>query len=244
MVASQQPIVKLPSILYIVLALVVLIAVVVMIQVVYVRMKLSKYSNDDYYKQMLVKNEYQDTQSINACSNLGIYGMEIDATLTATLNSNAVKLSTQNTFALPSYHYTLPIGDKFASVEHTPTTYITIALIAGAAASRLTNDIAARKVDYVTWGQSLYRIAHFPDYSDKVPDAKKIPNRVYIALIPIPTLNELARHTNSAAQSTLTATSTNQPVITSFLSSSASAITQPLDLTKLPSLMQVVGYAV
>ena len=57
-----------PSYLYYILAFAVALALILLVQVIYVRIKLSKYTKDEYYKQLLVKNEYNNTQS-TACSN-------------------------------------------------------------------------------------------------------------------------------------------------------------------------------
>ena len=166
--STPEPAVKVPGYVYYFLAVVLALVVIVIIQVIYVRVQLSKYSKDDYYKQLMVKNEYVTTQN-QVCSNFSVYAWQIDTVLAKLMNENAIRLGFTTQMDLPKYFYTIPTSGSFKTIEYTSSDLYFVPLVTSSiATTRFINDCISQNVDYVSWHAGLFRVQAMQDFKDKM----------------------------------------------------------------------------
>lgn len=243
-----NPMPKIPegsnTLYYIILAALLVVLVILAIQVIYVRLSLAKYSKEEYYKQLLVKNEYVSQQTKDMCSNFGVYALQIDTNLARSLNSGFVYNHAIDTIKIEPIHYTVPINSGYVTVEYRShqVHYLPINTSV-AATSRFINDYLANKIEYITWNANLFRIVYIPNFADQVKllyETKHLQKHYFdgkdiFALIKIPTISELALY-----NSTLASSSNLSPVLKSFIGDSSGVF----DATILPEAVHVIGYKV
>ena len=230
---------------WIILSVLVFLVFILIVQVVYVRIKLGRYSNDDYYKQLLVKSEYEK-QNEGVCSNISIYAWEIDKSLSMVLNQKEIKAKAQASVKLPEQIYIIPSADgKKQAVTYYPQEFEILALVANPASVRFVNDVAQKKVDYITFGNLLYRVDVVTDYETKISEfltyanrdaLPLLKNKYFVALIPIPSWNQLSMNNFDMINIKKTDIS-----IQGFIASSSP---NAIDLSNLPTYLHVIGYRV
>lgn len=234
------------STLYYIITALVVVLVILVVQVVYVRTSLAKYTRDDYYKQLLVKNEYTTTQD-QSCSNFGIYAWPIDTFLAKLLNAPGMRKMAALKVAAPSYFYSVPSKAGFQTIEYASTDVYYIPLVgASTATSKFMNDLLSKRVDYVTWQGGLFRVAPAVDYKQKMHkylSEKSFDNVIsmldsvsIIALIAIPTLSKLKEQDYAFAEK-LDETSPDT-IVYSFIGDSRSELV----VDALPNSFHVFAY--
>jgi hypothetical protein len=227
--------------MYGVFGVAVLLLVVLIMQIVNVRGLLKTYSKDDYYKQILVKNEYNTVQA-TSCSNIGIYGWQIDTILAGLLSNISAQINT--TVKMPSFFYSVPTTSGIRTIEYSTSEIFYIPILSSSpATTRFVNDVLSNKIDYVTWSAGLFRPVYVPDFSQQMlPYLTKakynniiqlLETNSVIALCKIPSMTLLKTMDFDLAQSTDVLSDTT---LQSFLGDSRGNI---LDL---PNSLHIIGY--
>lgn len=233
--------------LYIIISCVIILIVILCFQVVYVRTQLYKYIKDDYYKQLLVKNKYVEEQTLQRCSNFGIYTWQINTALATYLNDSALKSQLLSIIKRPSFFYSVPTKIGLQSVEVPSEDMYFIPIIKDSPTShRFINDMLANRVDYVTWQTGLYRASYLTTFKDDVKDFLELKGLTnitslletskIIALSKIPHLSTIREINYEMSESI----PDNAPdhLIQSFIGDSR----QEINISNLPNNLQVVGY--
>jgi len=238
-----------PMVCKVLLAIGLILLVVLGVQVLYIKTLIGKYSKDDYYKQLLVKNEYVEQQTQTMCSNFGVYGWQINTSLAKYINEPSMKAQLIHLIKLPAFFYSVPTKLGLQTVEF-PTTDVYFIPLASTspATERFVADVLANRVDYVTWQTGLFRSAYLANFKDKVTEFLEfkgfknvvgmLNNVKVIALCKVPTLSMLKEFDYSFAQSI--DETVPDTLIQSFIGDSR----QELDIENLPVSLQVVGYKI
>jgi len=237
-----------PKYIFFIVALAFAVLVVLTFQVVFVRIQLSKYDQDDYYKQLLVKNEY--VNNVESCSNFGVYAVTVETSLIQIINHGDLLNKAVASVQLPLYVYTIPTKNGFQSIEYVNYDVIFLPLTKSPGTARLVNDILKQRVDYVTWSSNLFRISVCSDYKDKMQEYllsngygdtyKAMENMSIIVLTKIPSLDSLKEADYQFGESI--DSSTPATIIHSFIGTSQSSI--DFGSFSDAAMLHLVGYKV
>ena len=164
---------------------------------------------------------------------MGVYAWLTDPFVTQSLNQTNEMNKVKAIVTLPPQVYSVYGNGRFSSIEYVPKEFKLLALVRGPSTSRFTNDIAAEKVDYVTWGQGLYKVVHLADIHAKM-DRSDLKEREVFALISVPSIAEVRAQMFIAPQESF-----DKPIIQGFITS-----TETTFPATIPKMMQVIGYKV
>lgn len=159
---------RVPSYVYYIVAVLVVAVVMLLFQIIYIRVHLSKYSKDDYYKQLIVKNEFQSNGQ--SCSNLGVYAVTVVTNLVQIINQGVLLGLASSSIQLPAFVYSIPTSSGFQSIEYTNRDIVLLPLTKSPGSSRLVNDILGQRVDYITWASNVFRASVSMDYKDRMQE--------------------------------------------------------------------------
>lgn len=242
---------KLPSHIYFIIAGLLLLVAVLLVLVINVRSNLAKYSKDDYYKQLLVKNEYTTTQTTAACSNFGVYALQVDTAIAKHLNSGVIHTFAATKLAVPSFFYSVPTPKNgIMSVDYKSRKVNFLPVKAKSpTTSRFVTDILAGRVDFITWQKGMFRVTIASAFKDDMKEffdkkgfqnvAKALDDVVVLMLIKLPTLSDLAEQDYALSQILAQGKAPNS-IIQSFIGES----TVEFAVDSLPNGMHVIGYKI
>lgn len=222
--------------------------IILFIQIIYIRTKLAKYSQEDYYKQLLVKNKYVDEQTYQQCSNFNVYIWQINSTLASYLNDTTYKPQIQTILKPISFLYSVPTKIGLQSVSVVSTNLFFIPLVNSPPTSRFINDCLSKRIDYITCQYGVYRCLYMPDFKNQMGEFftyqglktvdKSLDNTSIIVLSKLPTISAI-REINFELQEAID-DSTPDILIQSFAGDSRSDFPS----TELPNVLQVFGYII
>lgn len=242
---------KIPLYIYYILAGLLVVVVILVIQVMHVRSSLATYSKDDYYKQLLVKNEYTSTQSTTACSNFGVYALQVDTAIAKHLNSGVIHTYASNKIDTPKFFYSVPTPKNgIMSIEYKSRNINFLPLKAkSASTSRLVNDMLGGRVEFITWQKGMFRVVLAPSFKEDMKEffetkgfdnvRKALDDVVVVVLVKLPTLSELAED-NYVLSQMLERGNAPDGIIHTFIGQS----TLEFNVDALPNGLHVIGYKI
>lgn len=242
---------KLPSHIYFIIAGLLLLVAILLVLVINVRSNLAKYSKDDYYKQLLVKNEYTTTQTMATCSNFGVYALQIDTAIAKHLNSGVIHTFATTKLAVPSFFYSVPTPKNgIMTVDYKSRKINFLPVKAKSpATSRFVNDVIAGRVDFITWQKGIFRVTVASSFKEDMKEffdtkgfqnvAKALNDVVVLMLIKLPTLAELGEQDYALSEIISNGKAPNS-IIQSFIGES----TLEFNVDSLPNGMHVIGYKI
>jgi hypothetical protein len=222
--------------------------IILLVQIIYIQTKLTKYSKDDYYKQLLVKNRYVEEQTYQQCSNFNIYVWQINSTIANYLNDVTLKPQIQTILKPISFLYSVPTKIGLQSVSVVSTDLFFIPLVNSPPTTRFINDFLSKRIDYISCQYGVYRCSYLQDFKSQMGDffmykglktvENSLDNTSIIVLSKLPTISAI-KQINFELQEAID-DSTPDILIQSFAGDSR----QDFPATELPNVMQVFGYII
>jgi hypothetical protein len=136
--------------LYALIAVGVVFTVCILLQIVYIRVSISKFQSQDYYKQALVNNDL-DLTGMDRVNGMNIYSLQVIQDLSMMLNTTSVQQYLSDQAVLPDMTLPIMYAGSLHSASFKPSSFSFLVLKKTASSEKLVEDITNNKVNYLTF---------------------------------------------------------------------------------------------
>ena len=152
----------------ILIAVAVILFVLVVMQIIYIRVTISKYTDNDYYKQALETSD-PDAATKDRINGMNLYSLQFIPSVISSLNRDSIQQYVHENAPLPKLSLPILYSGAIHSMTYYPKAFSFIVLQRTAAAEKLHTDILTGAVTYLTFAGITCPVTA----SDKLQDAIK-----------------------------------------------------------------------
>ena len=174
--------------------------VLVVMQIVYIRVTISKYADNDYYKQALELSPDPDAATKDRINGMNLYSLQFNPSLTSNLNRDSIQAYVLEHAPLPKLSLPILYSGATHSMTYSPKAFSFIVFQKTAASEKLLADVLTGAVTYLTFAGLTCPVTASQKLQDAIatyamnndPDLKaSLLNKVVLIAVQPPKYDEL-----------------------------------------------------